>query len=178
MLIYCPGIKEGLLYQRTTVWLPSRTLFMRKEAYRLLEDIERCPLGRWVDLQDWSWVTSPEQKAMAIQSEINWRECMPGELESHRCQYFWTVAYKDPEETEDWRYDRMYPYIRTENLDTAIDKASAVFARGAIIRTLEKPGFGQQWSDRLREYPVPEGVLQYFRKELRKRRQKLIEEID
>lgn len=179
MKITSPGIKEGLLYQRTTVWVPSRTLFMRKEAYRLLENIESCPLERWIDLHDWSWVTSPEQKAMAIQSEINWREGIPGELESHRCRYSWIVAYKDPHEREgDFRHGRIYPYIEEDDVDKAIDEAATVFAKDAVIRTLDKVRFDSVCSDRLREYPIPRGVLQYFTKEYKNRRQKLIGEID
>lgn len=178
MKIISPGIKEGLLYQRTTVWMPSHTLFMRKNAYRLLKDIENYTIDEWIESHDWSGVTNPEQKAKAIQSEISWRELMPKELESYCCHYSWIVAYEDPEETERDRCDRIYPYIKTENLDTAIDEAAAVFAKDAVIRTLERPRFGQSWTDRLREYPVPEGVLQYFRKEYTKRRQKLIEEVD
>ena len=164
MKIISPGIKEGLLYQRTTVWVPSRTLFMRKEAYRLLKDIENCSIDEWIESFDWSWVTNPEQKASSIQSKINWRENMHEELESYRCHYSWIVAYKDPEETE--------------NLGESVDKAAAVFAKDAVIRTLEEPRFDQEGSNRLREYPVPEGVMYYFRTEIRKMRQELIEEID
>lgn len=179
MKIFSPGIKEGLLYQRTTVWVPSRTISMRKQCYHLLKEIESYPIDEWIESRDWSWVTSPEQKASSIQSQINWREGMPGELESHRCQYSWIVAYKDPyEKNWDFRYDRIYPYIIEGSLETAIDDAAAVFAKDAVIRTLERPRFGQECSDRLREYPVPKGVLQYFRKEYRERRQKLIGEID
>ena len=179
MLIHSPGIREGLVYQRTTVWVPSRTLFMRKEAYRLLKDIEHYPIDEWIESSDWSWVTNPEQKVRAIQSEISWREHMPEELESYRCHYSWIVAYKDPdEESHDFRYGKIFPYIKEENLEFAIDRAATVFAQDAVIRTIEKPRFGHVNSDRLREYPVPEGVLQYFRKEYKKRRQKLIGEID
>ena len=116
---------------------------MRKEAYRLLKDIENCSIDEWIESFDWSWVTNPEQKASSIQSKINWRENMHEELESYRCHYSWIVAYKDPEETENWRRDRMYPSIRTENLGESVDKAAAVFAKDAVIRTLEEPRFGQ-----------------------------------
>lgn len=178
MKIFSPGIKEGLLYQRTKVYIPSSTLLMRKEAYRLLKDIENCSIDEWIESHDWSRVTSPEQKAASIQSEINWREHMPEELASYRCRYSWIVAYKDPEETENWRCDRIYPYIRTENLGESVDGTAAVFAKDAVIRSLEEPRFGQEGSDRLREFPVPEGILQYFKKECRKRRQRLIGSID
>ena len=179
MKIISPGMREGLVYQRTTVWTASHTLAMRKEAYRLLKDIEHCPINEWVESQDWNWVTDPEQKARAIQSEINWREHMPEELESYRCHYSWIVAYQDPdEEPHEWRYGKIYPYIKEENLEVAIDKAAAVFSQDAVIRSIEKTRFGQEASDRLREYPVPDGVLQYIRNEFPKRRQKLILEID
>jgi len=44
------------------------------------------------------------------------------------------------------------------------------------IRTLGKTRFDQECSNRIRENPVPEGVLQYFKKEIKSRRKKLIEE--
>lgn len=147
MKIISPGIKEGILYRRTALWVPSNTLSMRKDCYRLLNEVENNPVDEWY-------------------------------MELHGCHYSWMVAYKDPHEREDWRRNRVYPYIKKEDLDAAVDEAAAVFARDAIIKTLEKPRFDQEWSDRIREYPVSEGVLQYFRKEIKKRRQKLIEEID
>ena len=178
MLIHNPGIREGLVYQRTTVWVPSHTLFMRKEAYRLLKEIEHCPIGEWVKSYDWSWVTDPNQKAMAIRSEINWREAMPEELERHRCCYSWIVAYKDPdEEPHEVGYGKIYPYIEEDDLEKAVSEAAAVFSKDAVIRTLQKTRFISQW-DKLREYPASEGVLQYFREEYRKRRRKFSGEID
>ncbi len=75
-------------------------------------------------------------------------------------------------------------------LDRLIDETAKAFAKNAVIRTLEEPFFIKYRREVFikdaknnpflckRYWPVPEGFLQYFRKELRKKRQKFIEEID
>jgi len=85
---------------------------------------------------------------------------------------------------------RFEVYTQSHILDMVVNEAARAFAKNAVIKTLEEPFFieyrrevfikGAKNNPFLykRYYPVPEGVLQYFRKELRKRRQKLIEGID
>lgn len=180
MQITGPGIKEGLVYQKTVVWAPSETLLMRKERYETVTGFEHCPLDEWIESQDWSWVSEPEQRSVSIRSEENWREAMKEELSSPCCKYFWIVAYKDPDEELEYRKSKIYPYIEVGDLEAAIFRAAAVFAKDAIIKTIEKPvfGCGGFMGSTCRDYPVSEGILQYFRKEFRKRRQQLIREID
>ncbi len=83
-------------------------------------------------------------------------------------------------------YDQWDDYL----LDRLIDEAARAFARDAVIKTLDESFFRKYRREVFikdaknnpflckRYWPAPDGVLQYFRKELRKRRQKLIEEID
>jgi hypothetical protein len=84
----------------------------------------------------------------------------------------------------------VYTQWRDELLDRLIDEAARAFAKDAVIITLDAPFFIKYRRDvyikgaknnpflYYRFWPVSEGFLQYFRKELRRRRQKLIEEID
>ena len=77
------------------------------------------------------------------------------------------------------RFD-VYEQWPDDLLDKLIDEAARSFSKDAAIGTLDESFFIKSYEKFgcKRYHPVPKGILQYFRKELRKRRQKLIEEID
>lgn len=89
---------------------------------------------------------------------------------------FWVVAYNIPE--GDKRH-LIYPIITSKHLENIINESAKVFAKDVIIRTLDNCIFSDHRSiPKYREYPVSEGVLLYFKKECKKRRSKLIAQID
>jgi len=87
------------------------------------------------------------------------------------------------------RFD-VYTQYSDHLLDRLIDEAARAFARNAVIKTLDESFFikyrrevfikdAKNNSFLYKRYsPVPEGVLQYFRTEMRRKRKKLISEID
>lgn len=153
MKIISPGIKEGTLYQMTS------QSEIDGEIGHSFGIARGAVYGMRINIDD--IIGDPKIPSSEVDSEIE------------RLQRF-----------------KVYDQWPDDLLDRLIDEAARSFAKNAVIRTLEEPFFikcrrevfikGAKNNPFLyRRYsPVPEGVLQYFRKELRGRREKLIKEID
>lgn len=64
------------------------------------------------------------------------------------------------------------------SLDGLIERAAERLRKSANLKTLSHPVYKREEGYLCKREPVPEGFLLYFRKEYRKRRTKIIENID